>query len=166
MIGSFAAPSLYNRRSRTRSTWQRSKYRNKLASAVRWRWPVVLAWKALSVTILHALGTSDVTLLELTPAHGTIANHGTWMRPTAIRYVLDAQRKLLEENAPQGKQVLSPEIAFVATQMLRGLSSGAPAPPPRPWGDPRRRKRADQRLLQCMVRGLHPKARHGGMGRL
>jgi len=67
-----------------------------------------------------ALGTSDLTLLELTSAYGTIANQGTWMRPTAIRYVLDAQRKLLEENAPQGKQVLSPEIAFVATQMLRG----------------------------------------------
>ena len=67
-----------------------------------------------------ALGTSDLTLLELTSAYGAIANQGTWMRPTAIRYVLDAQRKLLEENAPQGKQVLSPEIAFVATQMLRG----------------------------------------------
>ena len=67
-----------------------------------------------------ALGTSDLTLLELTSAYGTLANQGMWMRPTAIRYVLDAQRKLLEENAPQGKQALSPEIAFVATQMMRG----------------------------------------------
>jgi penicillin-binding protein 1A len=67
-----------------------------------------------------ALGTSDLTLLELTSAYGALANQGTWMRPTAIRYVLDPQRKLLEENTPQGKQVLSPEVAYVATYMLRG----------------------------------------------
>jgi len=67
-----------------------------------------------------ALGTSDLTLLELTSAYGALANQGLWIRPTAIRYVLDGQRKLIEENAPQGKQVLSPEIAYVATHMLRG----------------------------------------------
>src|SRR5262249_11912950 len=67
-----------------------------------------------------ALGTSDLTLLELTSAYGVLANQGTWMRPTAIRYVLDAQRKLLEENAPQGKPVLSPGVAYVMTHMLKG----------------------------------------------
>ena len=67
-----------------------------------------------------ALGTSDLTLLELTSAYGTFANQGTWMHPMAIRYVLDAQRKLLEENPPQGKQVLSPAVAYVMTQMLKG----------------------------------------------
>ncbi len=67
-----------------------------------------------------ALGTSDLTLLELTSAYGTLANQGTWMQPTAIRYVLDSRRKLLEENAPQGKPVLSPEVAYVMTNMLKG----------------------------------------------
>ena len=67
-----------------------------------------------------ALGTSDLTLLELTSAYGTLANQGVWMRPTAIRYVLDGQQKLLEENTPQGKQVLSPEVAYVITHMLEG----------------------------------------------
>jgi penicillin-binding protein 1A len=67
-----------------------------------------------------ALGTSDLTLLELTSAYGTLGNQGVWMRPTAIRYVLDANQKLLEENTPQGKQVLSPEVAYVITHMLEG----------------------------------------------
>jgi penicillin-binding protein 1A len=67
-----------------------------------------------------ALGTSDLTLLELTSAYSALANQGVWMHPTAIRYVLDAQRKLLEENAPQGKPAVSPEVAYVATQMLKG----------------------------------------------
>jgi penicillin-binding protein 1A len=67
-----------------------------------------------------ALGTSDLTLLEITSAYGALANQGSWMRPTAIRYVLDAQRKLLEENTPVSKQVVSPELAYVMTHMLRG----------------------------------------------
>jgi penicillin-binding protein 1A len=67
-----------------------------------------------------ALGTSDVSLLEITSAYGALANQGAWTRPTAIRYVLDSQRKLLEENTPQSKQVVSPELAYVMTYMLRG----------------------------------------------
>ena len=67
-----------------------------------------------------ALGTSDLTLLEVTSAYGGLANQGTWMRPMTIRYVLDSQRKLLEEDAPQGHQVLSPAVAYVITHMLKG----------------------------------------------
>jgi penicillin-binding protein 1A len=67
-----------------------------------------------------ALGTADLTLLEVTSAYGGLANQGTWMRPMAIRYVLDSQRKLLEEDAPQGHQVLSPAVAYVITHMLKG----------------------------------------------
>jgi len=67
-----------------------------------------------------ALGTSDLTLLELTSAYGALANQGTWMRPMAIRYVLDSQQKLLEENAPHSRAVLSPEVAYVITHMLEG----------------------------------------------
>jgi penicillin-binding protein 1A len=67
-----------------------------------------------------ALGTSDLSLLEITSAYGALANQGAWMHPTAVRYVLDSQRKLLEENTPQSKQVVSPEVAYVMTYMLRG----------------------------------------------
>jgi len=74
----------------------------------------------LTENLSIALGTSDLTLLEMTSAYGALANQGTWMHPMVIRYVLDAQRKLIEENAPQGKQVLSPAIAYVITHMLEG----------------------------------------------
>src|SRR5260370_22073207 len=59
------------------------------------------------------------------------------MRPTAIRYVLDSQRKLLEENTPQSKQVVSPELAYIMTYMLRGTierGTGAAARPLRRAG--------------------------------
>jgi 1A family penicillin-binding protein len=67
-----------------------------------------------------ALGTSDLTLLELTSAYGSLANQGAWVKPTAIRYVLDSQRKMLEENVPQGRQALPPDLAYVVTHMLQG----------------------------------------------
>ena len=67
-----------------------------------------------------ALGTSDLTLLELTSAYGALANQGVWVKPTAIRYVLDAQHKLLEENVPQGRQALPADLAYVTLHMMKG----------------------------------------------
>jgi len=67
-----------------------------------------------------ALGTSDLTLLELTSAYGALANQGVWVKPTAIRYVLDAQHKLLEENVPQGRQALPADLAYVILHMMKG----------------------------------------------
>src|SRR5262245_56749576 len=67
-----------------------------------------------------ALGTSDLTLLELTSAYGALANQGVWVKPTAIRYVLDAQHKLLEENVPQGRQALPADLAYVTLHMMTG----------------------------------------------
>ncbi|HEU5320865.1 MAG TPA: penicillin-binding protein 1A, partial [Methylomirabilota bacterium] len=68
-----------------------------------------------------ALGTADLTLLELTSAYAAFANQGTWIAPTTLRYVTDAQGKLLEEHAPEGKEAVSPEMAYVITHMLRGV---------------------------------------------
>jgi penicillin-binding protein 1A len=67
-----------------------------------------------------ALGTSDLTLLEITSAYGVLANGGALVKPNAIRYVLDAQGKLLLENIPEPRQAIAPETAYVMTHMLRG----------------------------------------------
>jgi 1A family penicillin-binding protein len=75
----------------------------------------------LDLNLSLALGTSDVTLLELTSAYGVLANQGVWMPPTAIRHVTNAQGKLLEEHVPEGREALSPEMAYVVTHMLRGV---------------------------------------------
>ena len=75
----------------------------------------------LDMNLSLALGTSDLTLLELTSAYGVLANQGVWMPPTAIRYVTDAQGKLLDEHVPEGREALTPEMAYVVTHMLRGV---------------------------------------------
>ncbi len=76
---------------------------------------------ALELNLSLALGTSDMTLLELTSAYSAFANQGVWQPPTTIRYVTDAQGKLLEEHVPEGREAVSPEVAYVITHMMRGV---------------------------------------------
>jgi len=75
----------------------------------------------LDVNLSLALGTSDLTLIELTSAYGGLANQGQWLPPTTVRYVTDAQGKLLEEHQPDPREAVSPETAYVITHMLRGV---------------------------------------------
>jgi len=75
----------------------------------------------LDLNLSLALGTSDLTLIELTSAYGALGNQGQWLPPTTIRYVTDARGKLLEENLPEPREAVSPETAFVITHMLRGV---------------------------------------------
>src|SRR6267143_1264046 len=75
----------------------------------------------LDVNLSLALGTSDLTLLELSSAYAALANQGAWLPPTTIRYVTDAQGKLLEEHVAEPKEAVPPETAYVITHMLRGV---------------------------------------------
>jgi penicillin-binding protein 1A len=75
----------------------------------------------LDINLSLALGTSDLSLLEITSAYSALANQGTWMPPVTVRYVTDPQGKLLEEHVPEGRESLAPETAYVITQMMRGV---------------------------------------------
>ena len=126
------------------------------------------AWRAPSArTSRLALGTSELTLLELTSAYGALANQGQWLHPTTVRYVLDAQGKLLEENVPEAKQVLTPELAFVATQMLKGTIDRGTGVAAKALGTPGRGKDGNhQRLLERLVHRVHAAARDRRVGGL
>jgi penicillin-binding protein 1A len=90
----------------------------------------------LATNLSLALGTSDLTLLELTSAYSALANQGVWMAPTAIRYITDARGKLLEEHAPEGRDALSPEMAYLITHMLRGVVDRGTGHPAKALGRP------------------------------
>lgn len=68
-----------------------------------------------------ALGISEVNLLELVSAYTTLANSGIRMEPHAIVRVRDNSGKILEENSPLGKRVLSPRTAYVTTSVMRDV---------------------------------------------
>src|SRR5881397_2980402 len=75
----------------------------------------------LDFNLSLALGTSDLSLLELTSAYGALANQGVGMPPVTVRYVTDGQGKLLEEHVPEGREAVAPETAYVIAHMLRGV---------------------------------------------
>ncbi|HSE96055.1 MAG TPA: penicillin-binding protein 1A [Methylomirabilota bacterium] len=75
----------------------------------------------LPADLTLALGSGDVTLLELTAAYAGLANQGVRMEPILVRYVTDSQGRLIEESIPEGREVVSSEAANTLTHMLRGV---------------------------------------------
>jgi penicillin-binding protein 1A len=67
-----------------------------------------------------ALGTSEVTLLELTSAYGVLADAGIRIPPTAVRRVTVANGDILEASEDAGERVLREEVAFLVTSILEG----------------------------------------------
>jgi penicillin-binding protein 1A len=67
------------------------------------------------------LGSGDVTLLELVSAYGVFANGGVRAAPVAITKVTDYRGKVLEEHLPDRSVVLSPEVAYLMTDLLKGV---------------------------------------------
>jgi penicillin-binding protein 1A len=67
------------------------------------------------------LGSSDVTLLEMASAYGVFASGGVRATPIAVLKVTDSKGKLLEDNVTQRTVVLSPEVAYVMTDLLKGV---------------------------------------------
>jgi 1A family penicillin-binding protein len=90
----------------------------------------------LQPNLALALGASDVTLLELTAAYAALANQGVRMEPIAVRYITDAQGRMIEENIPQGREAVKPTEAYVLTQMLRGAIERGTAVSARSLGRP------------------------------
>jgi penicillin-binding protein 1A len=68
-----------------------------------------------------ALGTSEVTLLELASAYQAFANGGIWIQPFGIAEVLDRSGRSLWKGKPASSVVLSQESAYILTNMLSGV---------------------------------------------
>ncbi|MEE8300945.1 MAG: PBP1A family penicillin-binding protein, partial [Candidatus Tectomicrobia bacterium] len=68
-----------------------------------------------------ALGTSNVSLLELTSAYGVFAQNGEHIRPRFIRQVVDRERQVLEEHQPQPRPVMRQRDAHTMTNLLESV---------------------------------------------
>ncbi len=66
-----------------------------------------------------ALGSEEVTPLEMASAYATIAGQGKRVEPTAIIKITDATGKTLAEAKPLRKEVVSPQEAFLLTNLLQ-----------------------------------------------
>lgn len=75
----------------------------------------------LSPDLSLALGSSGVSLMELTRAYSVFANGGMLVRPIFIERVVDRSGQVLEEHEPQVNQVISPETAYIMTDLLKAV---------------------------------------------
>jgi len=66
-----------------------------------------------------ALGAADITLIEQTAAFTTFPNDGVRVAPRMIRKVEDYDGRVLEENYPEVKDVISARTARIMVSMLR-----------------------------------------------
>jgi penicillin-binding protein 1A len=75
-----------------------------------------------------ALGSSSISLYELTKAYAVFANQGNIFKPIYIKKILDRNGNLLEENLPLSysnqssieEQIIPPQTAFMITYLLEG----------------------------------------------
>jgi penicillin-binding protein 1A len=67
------------------------------------------------------LGTSEVTLIELTAAYATFANKGEWIKPFGVTEIQDRQGRIVWQVKPLKKQVVSQAGAAIMTNILEGV---------------------------------------------
>ena len=68
-----------------------------------------------------ALGTAEVSPLELTSAYGVYDNEGVLVSPIAIIRIEDNDGNVIESDFPDKKEVLSKETAYLMTDLLKGV---------------------------------------------
>jgi penicillin-binding protein 1A len=75
----------------------------------------------LAPNLSLALGSSEVTLLDLAAAYGVFANQGLRVEPHFITQITDSQGNVIDEHMPKTEQVISPETAYLITSMLQSV---------------------------------------------
>jgi len=67
-----------------------------------------------------ALGTSNLTLLDLVKGYSAFANGGFRVKPVAVLRVVDSGGNVLEENNGEKVRVLSEDVAYKMNILLKG----------------------------------------------
>ena len=74
-----------------------------------------------------ALGTSNVTLLEMTTAYSTLANGGLKHEPTVVTRIEDRLGNVLYESTPQPEEALNEQTALTVIDMMRDVVNAGSA---------------------------------------
>lgn len=69
-----------------------------------------------------ALGTPDLSVYEMVAAYSTFANKGIYNTPVMVTRIEDKNGTVLYQVAPETKDVLSEEIAYVTVNLLEGVT--------------------------------------------
>ena len=75
----------------------------------------------LASNLSLALGTSEVTLLDLTSAYSVFPNRGEKIKPLGVLEVVDRNGRVIWRDKPQRRLVMSRAGAAIVTNMLEGV---------------------------------------------
>jgi len=75
----------------------------------------------LAPNLSLVLGTSEVSLLELTSSYAAFANQGIFVKPYGVVHVVDDSGKMILRGKPQRRLALSRAGAAVMTDMLQAV---------------------------------------------
>ncbi|MHB8879594.1 MAG: penicillin-binding protein 1A [Myxococcaceae bacterium] len=76
---------------------------------------------ALPDNLTLALGTGEVSVLEIANAYATLHSLGRYAEPLQILKVTDAKGTVVEEHQAAFEEVLPPPVAFLATSLMRSV---------------------------------------------
>ena len=68
-----------------------------------------------------ALGTYEMTPIEVSAAYTALATEGTRAEPLFIRSVVTSDNRVEEQNDPQTRPVLDPRVAFLTTSLMEDV---------------------------------------------
>ncbi|MZH41872.1 MAG: PBP1A family penicillin-binding protein [Nitrospinae bacterium] len=68
-----------------------------------------------------SLGSSGLTLFELTSAYSAFANNGNLIKPSAIRNIQNRKGEILYTSNPEISQPISPAVAYTITSLLQSV---------------------------------------------
>ncbi len=69
-----------------------------------------------------ALGTADLSVYEMVAGYGSFANQGIYVKPVMVTRIEDKNGTVLFEAAPETRDVLSAESAYVTLKLLEGVT--------------------------------------------
>ena len=68
-----------------------------------------------------SVGAAEITVYEMTGAMATFANQGEYVQPIFITRIEDNKGKVLETFTPEHREAISPRIAWMMIQMMKGV---------------------------------------------
>ena len=75
----------------------------------------------INMDLTMALGSSGISLLELTSVYAVFNTQGKRIEPVFITRILDREGNIIEENIPQAETVISEQTAYIMTNLLKGV---------------------------------------------
>ena len=71
-----------------------------------------------------ALGSADISLMEMTGAYGTFSNDGVFISPYFVTHIEDKNGKVIYTHIPEQKRALNPVYNYIMVDMLKNNMAG------------------------------------------